>query len=45
VFRHDGFPDAQPEYDFGSISLTWAQIVTRLKDVVESGGTPHPALS
>jgi uncharacterized protein YndB with AHSA1/START domain len=45
VFRHDGFPDAQPEYDFGSISLTWAQIVARLKDVVESGGTPHPALA
>jgi hypothetical protein len=45
VFRHDGFPDAQPEYDFGSIATTWGQIVTRLKEVVESGGTPNPALS
>jgi Activator of Hsp90 ATPase homolog 1-like protein len=45
VFRHTGFPDEQPEYDLGSISLTWAQIVARLKDVVESGGTPNPALS
>ena len=45
VFRHVGFPEEQPEYDFGSISLTWAQIVARLKDVVESGGAPNPALS
>jgi uncharacterized protein YndB with AHSA1/START domain len=45
VFRHVGFPDEQPEYDFGSISLTWAQIVWRLKEVVESGGAPNPALS
>ena len=45
VFRHAGFPDAQSEYDLGSISLTWAQIITRLKEVVESGGAPNPALS
>ena len=45
VFRHLGFPDDMPEYDFGSISLTWAQIMARLKDVVESGGAPNPALS
>ena len=45
VFRHAGWPDAMPEYDFGSVSLTWALIVARLKDVVESGGTPNPALS
>jgi uncharacterized protein YndB with AHSA1/START domain len=45
VFRHDGFPDVQPEYDFGSIATTWGQIVTKLKEVVESGGTPNPALS
>lgn len=45
VFRHVGFPEEQPEYDFGSISLTWAQIVVRLKEVVESGGAPNPALS
>jgi uncharacterized protein YndB with AHSA1/START domain len=45
VFRHEGFPDEQPEYDFGSISLTWALIVARLKEVVEGGGAPNPALS
>ena len=45
VFRHCGFSDAQPEYDFGSVSLAWAQIVARLKDVVESGGAPNPALA
>jgi uncharacterized protein YndB with AHSA1/START domain len=45
LFRHLGFPDAQPEYDHGSISLTWGLIVARLKEVVESGGKPDPALS
>src|SRR2546427_8555573 len=45
VFRHVGFSDVQPEYDFGSIATTWGQILTRLKEVVESGGTPNPALS
>lgn len=43
VFRH-GFPDSMPEYDFGSVALTWALVVARLKDVVESGGAPDPAL-
>ncbi len=45
VFRHSGFSEEQPEYDFGSISVTWALIVARLKDVVESGGAPNPALT
>ena len=45
IFRHEGFPDDEPEYDFGSVSLTWALIVARLKEVVESGGQPNPALS
>lgn len=45
VFRHSGFPDDEPDDDFGSVSLTWALIVARLKDVVESGGAPNPALS
>jgi uncharacterized protein YndB with AHSA1/START domain len=45
VFRHIGFPDDEPEYDFGSVSLTWALIVARLKEVVEAGGEPNPALS
>lgn len=45
VFSHTGFPDDEPDYDFGSVSLTWAMIVARLKDVVEAGGAPDPALS
>ena len=45
TFRHLGFPDAQPEYDHGSINLTWGLVVARLKAVVESGGKPDPALS
>jgi hypothetical protein len=45
IFRHLGFTDTQPEYDHGSINLTWGLIVARLKEVVESGGKPNPALS
>jgi uncharacterized protein YndB with AHSA1/START domain len=45
VFRHAGFTDDQSEYDFGSISLTWALIVARLKEVIESGGAANPALA
>jgi uncharacterized protein YndB with AHSA1/START domain len=45
VFRHTGFPVEQPEYEFGSIALTWATILSRLKEVVESGGKPNPALT
>lgn len=44
VFRH-GFPDSMPAYDFGSVALTWALIVARLKAVVESGGAANPVLS
>jgi hypothetical protein len=45
LFRHTGFSDEQPEYDFGSIATTWGQIIVRLKEVVESGGAPNPALT
>ncbi|MEO8424588.1 MAG: SRPBCC domain-containing protein [Actinomycetota bacterium] len=45
VFRHTGFPDDEPDDEFGSVSLTWALIVSRLKEVVESGGVPNPALA
>jgi hypothetical protein len=31
IFRHLGFPDAQPEYEHGSINLTWGLVVARLK--------------
>jgi uncharacterized protein YndB with AHSA1/START domain len=44
TFRHTGWADEMPDYDFGSIGLTWATVMSRLKDVVESGGTPNPAL-
>lgn len=44
TFRHDGFPDEMPEFDAGSIALTWALVIARLKDVLESGGTSDPAL-
>ena len=43
VFRHD-LPESMPEFDFGSVALTWALVVARLKNVVESGGTADPAL-
>jgi uncharacterized protein YndB with AHSA1/START domain len=42
VFRHAGFSEDQTEFDFGSVSLTWALIVDRLKAVVEGGGRPSP---
>jgi uncharacterized protein YndB with AHSA1/START domain len=45
IFRHMGFPDDQPTFDFGGINLAWGQIVARLKEVVESGGAPNPALT
>jgi uncharacterized protein YndB with AHSA1/START domain len=45
VFRHLGFPDAMPDFDFGSVGHAWGSILTKLKSVVESGGTPDPALS
>lgn len=45
LFRHTGLPDDQPDEEFGSVSLTWAVIVGRLKEVVESGGISNPALT
>jgi uncharacterized protein YndB with AHSA1/START domain len=44
IFRHLGFSEEMPEYEFGSIAQTWGSIVARLKEVVESGGAPNPAL-
>jgi len=44
TFRHDGFADEMPEFDAGSIALTWALVVNRLKQVVESDGASKPAL-
>ena len=44
LFRHRGYPDEMPDVAFGSVALTWATVVSRLKHVVESGGAADPAL-
>ncbi|HEX7247547.1 MAG TPA: SRPBCC domain-containing protein [Actinomycetota bacterium] len=44
VLRHLGYADDMPDFAFGSVNLTWALVTSRLKDVVESGGAPNPAL-
>jgi uncharacterized protein YndB with AHSA1/START domain len=43
IFKHRGFPGEMPDYDFGSVSLTWATILKRLKEVAE-GTAVGPAL-
>jgi uncharacterized protein YndB with AHSA1/START domain len=42
-FRHAGFPDEQPEYEFASVSYTWAIVLERLKELAEKG-VAQPAL-
>lgn len=42
-FRHAGFPDEQPEYEFASVSYTWAIVLERLKELAETG-VAQPAL-
>lgn len=37
LFRHVGFPDEQPEWEFASIAYTWSGILGRLKVLTESG--------
>ncbi|MGH2678870.1 MAG: SRPBCC family protein [Actinomycetota bacterium] len=43
LFRHAGFPDEQPEWEFASIASTWAGILARLKVLAETG-TSEPYL-
>lgn len=43
LFRHAGFPDEQPEWEFASIASTWAGILARLKVLAETG-TADPYL-
>lgn len=43
TFRHAGFPDAQPEWEFATVAMTWAKILERLKVLIETG-TAEPAL-
>lgn len=45
VFRQTGWADDMPDFDFGSVSLVWATVVSRLKQVVEHDGVPNPALA
>jgi hypothetical protein len=37
LFRHVGFADEQPEWEFASIAFTWAGILGRLKELAETG--------
>ncbi len=43
LFRHYGFPDAQPEWEFATVAMTWAKILERLKVLTETGEA-EPAL-
>lgn len=43
-FRHAGFPDEQPAWDFSTVAFTWAGILGRLKVLVETG-TAEPYLT
>jgi uncharacterized protein YndB with AHSA1/START domain len=43
VFRHAGFPDEQSDYEFASVSYTWALVLERLKELAEKGSA-QPAL-
>jgi uncharacterized protein YndB with AHSA1/START domain len=42
LFRHNGFPDEQPELEHGRIAHTWAQILDHLKELAETGSTTPP---
>jgi uncharacterized protein YndB with AHSA1/START domain len=37
LFRHVGFADEQPEWEFASIAFTWGGILGRLKMLAETG--------
>ena len=37
LFRQAGFPDEQPEWEFASVTFTWAGILGRLKALSETG--------
>ncbi len=43
MFKHTGFPDAQPEAEFSSVAYTWATVLGALKAYAETG-VPAPAL-
>jgi uncharacterized protein YndB with AHSA1/START domain len=37
LFRHAGFPDEQPEWEFASVAYTWAGILRQLTVLAETG--------
>ena len=43
VFRHLNYGEGMPDFEFGSVALTWATVLQALERVVETG-TPNPAL-
>ena len=43
VLSHTGWPADQPEYEYATVSFTWARIVERLREVLASG-RPDPYL-
>ena len=45
VFRHTGFRTRNPSTSTAASTSPGGLIVARLKEVVESGGVPNPALS
>ena len=44
LFKHLGFPESQPEAEFGSVAYTWATVLGALKAYAESG-VAAPALA
>lgn len=42
LFTHRGFPDGQPDFEFGSIVHTWSTILDHLKELAETGSTEPP---
>jgi len=43
LFRHLDYGEGMPDFEFGSVALTWALVLGKLKQVVETGN-PDPAL-
>ncbi len=37
MFRHSGWADDYPEWDYASVSFVWGQVLARLKGFMESG--------
>jgi hypothetical protein len=37
LFRHLEYGEGMPDFEFGSVAMTWAMVMTALKRVVETG--------